>query len=137
MQTHDTGKIGFAIRMLDDNIHEFTWISPSRESVDTWMEYCDSLYQTRKTDNTMYFLHIAQSANFPPLSYVVRKARELQLKHPEQARTRSAILFQSRFFGGMINTLTRMLNKKGLDATRIFAMDERDKAIDWLLSDED
>ena len=88
------------------------------------------------TDTTIYNLHIVQSANFPPLSYVVRKARELQQRYPEQAKTRSAILFQSRFFGGMINTLTKMLNKEGLDVTRFFGMDERDIAVEWLLSDK-
>lgn len=136
MQSQETGNIGFAVRLLDKGIHEFTWISPSREAVDIWMEYNDILYQTLASDDTAHFLHIVQSANFPPLSYVVRKARELQLKYPEQPKTRNSILFQSRFFGGMINILTRMLNKEGLDITRFFGMDERDKAIEWLLNDE-
>ena len=136
MLPQETGNIGFAARLLDEGIHEFTWISPSREAVDVWMEYCDGLYGISSTDSTIYYLHIVQTANFPPLSYVVRKARELQQRYPEQPKTRSAILFQSRFFGGMINTLTKMLNQEGLDVTRFFGMDERDKAIEWLLSDE-
>ena len=136
MQPQETGNIGFAARLLDNGIHEFTWVSPSREAVDVWMEYCDGLYEISPPGSILYYLHIAQSANFPPLSYVVRKARELQLKYPNQPKTRSAILFQSRFFGGMINTLTRMLNKEGVDTTRFFSTDERERAIEWLLSDE-
>jgi hypothetical protein len=121
---------------LDDNIHEFTWTSPSREAVDVWLEYNESLYTVTNPDDTLRFMHIVQTMNFPPLSYVVRKARELQMKFPEQPYTRSAIMFQSRFFGGFVNTLASLLNRKGRDQTRFFGMDERDSAVEWLLSDE-
>lgn len=135
MQPQETGNIGFAARFLENGIHEFTWVSSSRETVDVWMEYNDSLYNTCTPEDTLYFLHIIKTANLPSLTYVVRKARDLQEKHPEQPKTRSAILFQSRFFGGFINMLSMMLNKEGIDITKVFAMDEREQAIEWLLSD--
>jgi hypothetical protein len=135
MQPFETGNVGFSARLLHNGIHEFTWISPSREAVDVWIEYCEGLYEITPTDSTLYYIHIAQSAMFPPFSYLMRKARELQQKFPEQPKTRSAVLFQSRFFGGMVNNVTRMLNKEGLDFTRFFGMDEREQAIEWLLSD--
>lgn len=132
----ETGNIGFSARRLKDGIHEFIWTSPSKEAVDVWLEYSDALYDVTDPQDTIYFLHIAQTMNFPPLSYVVRKARELQMKFPVQPNTRSAILFQSKFFGGFINTMSMLLNRKGKDRTRIFGMDQRDEAIKWLLSDE-
>jgi len=132
----ETGNIGFAARRLENDIHEFTWTSPSRESVDVWMEYNDALYEVTDAENTLHFLHIIQTGNFPPLTYVVRKARQLQMKYPVQPDTRSALLFQSRFFGGFINTLSSMLNREGQDETRFFAIDERQEAIMWLLDNE-
>jgi|GEM_PF-1572866 len=132
----ETGNIGFSARRLNDGIHEFLWTSPSREAVDVWLEYSEALYDVTDQDDTIYFLHIAQTMNIPPLSYVVRKARELQMKFPVQPGTRSAILFQSKFFGGFINTLSTLLNRKGKDETRFFGMDQRDEAITWLLNGE-
>lgn len=132
----ETGKVGFSAKLLPNGIHEFTWTSASREAVDVWMDYNAALYETLQTTETVRNLHTIQSVNFPPISYVVRKARHLQTLFPEQPNTRSAILFQSRFFGGMINTLSSMLNRKGKDLTRFFSMDERDEAVAWLLSDE-
>jgi hypothetical protein len=132
---HDTGKVGFVAKLLPNGIHEFTWTSPSREAVDVWMDYNAALYEVTKVSDTIRNLHVIQSVNFPPISYVVRKARHLQTLYPEQPNTRSAILFQSRFFGGIINTLSTMLNKKGKDITRFFSMEERDEAVAWLLSD--
>lgn len=132
----ETGNIGFSARRLNDDIHEFLWTSPSREAVDVWMEYNEALYEITDTADTLCFLHLVQTMNFPPLSYVVRKARDLQMKFPEQPATRSAILFQSKFFGGFINTLSQMLNRKGKDQTRFFGMDERKQAIEWLLGNE-
>lgn len=137
MNPNETGNIGFSARLLEDGIHEFTWLSSSREAVDVWVEYCDSLYMRCSPDDTVYFVHVIQTANFPSMSYVVRKSRELQQKYPDQPNTRSAVLFQSLFFGGIINILKRMLNIQGKDTTQFFRLDERDKALEWLLSDED
>jgi hypothetical protein len=133
---HDTGKVGFVAKLLPNGIHEFTWTSPSREAVDVWMDYNEALYGVTPLTTTLRYLHVVQSANFPPISYVVRKARHLQTLFPEQPSTRSAILFQSRFFGGIINTLSDMLNKKGKDVTRFFSMEEREQAIAWLLNEK-
>ena len=133
---HDTGKVGFVAKALPNGIHEFTWTSPSREAVDVWMDYNEALYEVTPITNTLRYLHVVKTANFPPISYVVRKARHLQTLYPEQHSTRSAILFQSRFFGGIINTMSDMLNKKGKDITRFFSMEEREEAIAWLLNEK-
>lgn len=127
---------GFQTRLLSNGIHEFRWQSTERHAVDMWMEYNDMLYAQLDDNTTIHFLHVIGSAKFPPISYVVRKAQQLQAKYPQQPHTRSAILFQSRFFGGFINTLSKLLNRKSKDKTRVFSMDERDKAIEWLLGDD-
>jgi hypothetical protein len=132
----ETGKVGFAAKLLPNGIHEFTWTSASREAVDVWMDYNAALYETKAVTDMLRYLHVVQSVNFPPISYVVRKARHLQTKFPEQPNTRSAILFQSRFFGGLINTMSSMLNRKDKDVTRFFSMDEREEAVAWLLSNK-
>jgi hypothetical protein len=127
---------GFQTRLLENGIHEYRWQSTERGAVDMWLEYNDMLYATNGCDTTLRFLHVISSAKFPPISYVVRKAQQLQSKYPEQPATRSAILFQSRFFGGFINTLSTLLNRKSRDKTRVFSVDEREKAIDWLLGND-
>ncbi|MGJ3237416.1 MAG: hypothetical protein ACFE0Q_01795 [Anaerolineae bacterium] len=131
----ETGNIGFSARRVEHDIHEFVWTSPSREAVDVWLEYNESLYQVSDLTDTLCFIHIVQTMNFPPLSYVVRKARELQMKYPQHSKTRSAILFQSKFFGGFINTMSQLLNRVDEDQTRFFGIDERDQAIAWLLDE--
>jgi hypothetical protein len=127
---------GFQAKRLSNGIHEFRWHSTERAAVDLWMEYNDLLYGNTEPNKTLCFLHVIESVRFPPISYVVRKAQHLQTKYPQQPNTRSAVLFQSRFFGGFINTLQQLLNRKGKDVTRIFTLKERDKAIEWLLGED-
>ena len=131
----DEQQPGFTFAQLDNGIHEFHWNSTERVAVDDWMQYNDDLYARTSIDQTLYFLHIINSTRFPPLSYVIRKARYLQMKYPKQPSTRSAILFHSRFFSSMFNTMSNMLNRKGKDVTRFFLMNERDEAIGWLLEE--
>jgi hypothetical protein len=123
----------FQVQVLSNGIHEIRWQTTERQAVDAWMDYNDMLYAKHNADDILCYLHVMTSAKFPPVTYVVRKAQQLQTKYPEQPSTRSAILFPSRFFAGFINTLSALLNRKGKDITRVFGMDERDKAIAWLL----
>lgn len=129
---------GFKAKLLNNGIHEFRWASTERHAVDLWVAYNESLYETTDPNDTLYFLHEIISTKFPPVSYIVHQAQQLQSKFPQHPKTRSVLLFQSRFFGGFINTLSQLVNRKGQDVTRVFAMDERDEAIAWLLQgDED
>lgn len=126
---------GFQVSQLSNGIHEFHWRSTERSAVDLWVEYNDLIYSHSDETDTLYFLHIIKGIKFPPISYIVRKAQQLQAKYPVQPSTRTALLFPSRFFAGFINTLTILLNRKGKDTTRVFGIDERDIAIEWLLTD--
>lgn len=123
------------IQVLDNGIHELTWLSAARDGVDEWIRYSASLYQSHSPDDTLCFLHVVLHAQFPPMSYVMQQAWQLQRQYPQQPNTRSAIIFTSRFFGGFINTLSQLLNRKGKDLTRFFAEYERAEAMAWLLED--
>ncbi|MEM9951322.1 MAG: hypothetical protein AAF846_06975 [Chloroflexota bacterium] len=129
-------KDGISIQLLDNGIHEYHWQSLSRHAMDIWIAYNKQLYETTDPTDTLRYLHFADEMKFPPLAYVIRKARELQLQFPDQPYTRSAILVQSKVFGQFINTLADTLNRDGKDSTHFFTFEERNRAIEWLLNDD-
>lgn len=123
------------ITIIEHGIHEFRWFSVDRDAVDMLFDHNYALYETLSPDVVVRFLHVLDMSKSPPISYIARKTRNLQSRFPNQPKTRTAVLFKMVFFGGLINTLSRILNRSGKDVTRFFATNEREKAIAWLIEE--
>lgn len=123
------------IQQRPDGIHEFTWYIADEEAVDTWINFQFALYRETKPAKPLHFLHIIQSPKFPPFTYIVRQTRRLQVHFPHHPPTRSAMLFDTRFMAGFINTMATLLNTDK-DKTYIFNDNNHADAIRWLLSDD-
>jgi hypothetical protein len=80
-------------------------------------------------------LDVTRSNRDISLTGMVQRFRKLEFQIPQRARGCTAVLHTPGFTYSFIDGVVRVL-APGHDKTRFFAVDKRDEAITWLLSND-
>ncbi len=129
--THARGCI---YQQLDNGIHEFVFTGEGDTGLDEMFAVLEVIMGNSTPDDTLrYIVDSTRSRDDTSLKRMVGRFRDLQQKVPLRGKGRTAILHK----GGLLVTLGDMMISALApkeDKTRFFKPDERDKAIEWLLS---
>lgn len=133
-QAQGTHTRGCLYQQLDNGIHEFVFTGEGNTGLDEMFDVLEGIMGNSTPDDTLcYIVDSTRSKSDTSLKRMVGRFRDLQLKVPLRGKGRTAILHQ----GGLMVTLGEMMISALApkeDKTRFFKPQDRDKAIEWLLS---
>ncbi|MBI1256875.1 MAG: hypothetical protein GC204_05350 [Chloroflexi bacterium] len=120
--------------VLENDIHEFALADSSIASYEAYMQILEKIYELRTADSpTMRTLFDSGKTNLP-ISYSMKRGKELMDKFPHVGKIRTAILTDSLFETHLVDSFMRLLRFPNTHV-RFFAVSRRDEAIEWLLQD--
>lgn len=120
-----------------DLTHHFRWTETNYVAIDEWCQHMHELYhRVRPSTDLLLILHTIEKSSGLPMRHLIQKAGDLDSNCPWRPPTRSAVVFEfptaTNFFY-LLNTLSSLLNKVGLDNTRFFLNNEIRMAEKWLM----
>lgn len=130
----EAGELGLTYQRLDNGIYEFVFHDADKATVDFFFYALqDILSLTKKTDMARYILDVSNSGRDVSLTPMIQRFRKLEQQLPDRARGRTAVLHNPALTYTFLDGLVRAL-APSRDVTRFFPIENRDKAIEWLLS---
>ena len=118
-----------------NGIHEFSLIDSSIDSVEAYFQELGKIYQLRTPDDPpLRTLFDSEKTNLP-ISYSMKRGKELLDRFPNVGRVRVATLTDRVVEIRIVDSFVRLLRFPNI-RLRFFALSRRDDAIDWLLQDD-
>ena len=126
-----------AYQKLDSGIREFVFLEKSRAAVDEWIRHLDSIMvNDPPQDGVKELLLIDVRQHVPGAVYTAQKIHAWRREYEtDDANRRTAILLdkQSQM---VVNVTATIIRAMGLENVKVrFFHHDRQKAIDWLLSE--
>ncbi|MDX1993308.1 MAG: hypothetical protein SF029_13025 [bacterium] len=92
--------------------------------------------ETPADDVVLFLLDGSLSHLNPPLSYTFQRAKDFMRRHALPPRRRVAVLYTNGLLVSLLDTFLSSLTGYNSDfsITRFFKADQRDEAVQWLLS---
>ncbi|MBC7871324.1 MAG: hypothetical protein H7Y09_10845 [Chitinophagaceae bacterium] len=117
---------------LPNGIYVFTFVQPSRRSVDEWLAHLDWIFARTPSDQKVRYIMDYRGKGLPPISYGVQRSRQWLRENPYHNLARVAFLYKSGALISMLDSMIRYLNANRV-TLRFFQ--QEDEAVDWLLAD--
>jgi hypothetical protein len=130
LPTYDTNN--FSHIAHTNGIHEFILKTAGREACDDLITRLDMLYASTPKDTTLLELFDAR-VGIGSVSYAMKRAAELVRNHPKPPRIRGAMLYRDNLVVSLLAPSVRLLRAANFEI-RFFKPNQRDEAINWLLS---
>lgn len=128
----------FAVKRLENGIVVFVPLSQGRATVDAFFRLLSQAMEGYPLEQTFRYLVDASKAEMPPFAYFIGKNRAWVAANPHIPPNRAAILLppSTPFRSFILNLVISLMRgaRKPLKLA-VFAPDEREKAIAWLLED--
>jgi hypothetical protein len=125
---------GCTYNTYDNGIHEFLFSAPTREAIDTWIDFGIKLYRESADAYKVYILFDCSRTGTPPLGYAVSRVKVLLAHRPPHLLTQTALVIPqnpiNRLAGSLINNILRELDNSEV---KFFPPQLRNAAIEWLL----
>lgn len=124
-------------RLLDNGIHEFTLLASSRSAVDQLYEHILEAIRNSPQDKTFRcIIDQSQLSDLPPVRYLSGRVKDIDKHFPSRAPGRNAIVSRGGALVSILDTMVTIFARRGTDKVRFFTPDDREKAEDWLLSED-
>jgi hypothetical protein len=120
---------------LREDIHAFSFKSPSQAAVNQFVHYLDDL-RVNDSPHTIRLLLDWSESGLLPLTYTFQQARKFLAQHLNWRTTRIAILYGANFPIVMAETFFRMVRFSISYEVKFFPVEARSQALDWLLQEE-
>lgn len=117
-------------RLLDNGIHEFVMLEFSRAGVDAFIAAIGEMNAVVPL-GTSRLLLVDSSGGIQPLSYLFSRLRSTLQTRADEIPSPLALILSSYLMAGMIGGMMRIFPQLNL---RIFRPDQRQAALDWLVS---
>lgn len=112
---------------FEDGIHHFTVFDYSRAGTDDFINTVLAMYVSPDAGMPML---VDSSRGTLPLGYMVRRFRDLYQSTPKPPQKfKIAVLYQPSMIIGMVDGMIRLFS---YTQVRLFKVNEREKALDWL-----
>lgn len=127
---------GLIYRPHDTGIHEFVFTESNHAVVDQWLAQSEQSVRALAPDAPYLLLLNHQTSDTIPLMYAVERIQAMIRNEANPyPRTRVAILHPRHFMVSIISAFARLLPGEQT-SVHFFPMEEREKAIAWLLEAE-
>lgn len=127
-----------AVKRLENGVVEFVPLTASRHAVDAFFRLLSKAMEGHPQNQTFRYIVDTSKAKLPPFAYFIAKNRVWVAANPHIPPTRAALLLPSGtpFRSFIISLAVNLMNwARNPLKIAIFASDERDKAIFWLMDD--
>lgn len=125
---------GCIYTQLDNGIHDFIFIAPTRQAHDEWFEQTARIIEQAKAGTTLLFMIDLRDSGLPPVGYVARRVRQLLAQYPQRPATRSAFLYSPPVLRPLARLFITRLTAPGKDKVRFFPASRFEAATAWLLA---
>ena len=121
--------------LLENDIHEFSIADSSIASYEAYMQVLEKIYAERTSNSPTMRTLFDSCKTTLPISYSMKRGKELSDKYPHIGKIRTAILTDSLFETHLADSFMRLMRFPNT-RLRFFASARREDAIIWLLQDD-
>lgn len=118
---------------LTNGIHEFVYMTDSKDGVDAMIAQIEALFETHSLDDTLRFIIDFHKPQKPPTLYAFQQGVMLFQRHPQHPYMRTAYIHRRGFVVSTVKMYTSILRQDTKNERHFFLDNEREAAIDWLL----
>ena len=127
----------------DNDVHEIIFLDANRHAVDAYMNLLESLIvekiESGSTEKLHVLLNLTQTRDLPPFSYITKQGRKMLHEHMhDRGKLHLRTAFLARHDEMMVLSLAESFIKlMPVDMqVKVFEANQRDEAIDWVLSEQ-
>ena len=117
---------------LENNIHAFVVHKATRQAVDEYLTSLKTICDDCNPDEPLRLLVDLSPDGLPPMRYVVSAGQKFYTRYTVAPVMRAAFLYQDGLILPIAESLMHLLRAR--TTRRAFHIEQRDKAIEWLLS---
>ena len=119
----------------ENGVHEFILANASIDSYEAYMQELAKIYATRQPDDPPVRTLFDSSKINLPISYSMKRGKELMDRFPNVGKIRTAILTDSVVEIRIVDSFVRLLRFSNT-RLRFFDVSKRDEAVAWLLQED-
>jgi hypothetical protein len=121
---------------LENGVHYFRFTESSRRAIDQWIVKTEEITRDTPQDQIIHYFYDQVESGMQPASYAFRKSQAAMAPYPNRAKSRTVFLVNKGFFVALMETFINLMRSGDTDTVRFFDSEDREKAMEWLLSDE-
>jgi hypothetical protein len=129
---------GCIYEKLEGDIHLYTFIEGTREAVDDWLYLMNVIHLQEGMDmskGTMRIMVIHPEKGMLPLSYAAKSVDRWVRTLPPHRSTRIASVYGRSALFSLIEAFTRFLRLQENVQVRLFPIQQREEALNWLVKE--
>ncbi len=120
--------------LIQSNIHQLLIKTSTRQTIEDLFTIFRQINDEFPEQQIVTYLLDASKTGELPYRYLAQRAQQWNKENPNVPPSRVAILFPMGMLANMFNVLIKQLSTSQAQ-TRLFGVDKRDEAIQWLIQD--